>query len=448
MSSEQKEGKEEGSKEKNETSSEEKKEKKNGAQRNLSEIDVWECEKSTRTKLANRCGRRKPVGVLVDWYSSILVFAFFLISLESLISIALSVGLTVCECSCLNGAVISMATVFLTIHAFSNFVACRHLSSFHPDPSLSNPFQENKDTIDGSVMNWVLLSFAVITPMSSSISMAFSRREMALGHFSVIRATLLNIYSAHACWDWAKDGKPGRDPNHDWLKQCDTVLQASLQLCSELTRMLTLPSFNRARHRVTKYGRDEAKEVEKLVAQLHVIILQRMAAITDQCEVFKYQGLPPNEATRIRQWERMVTERIGELGRSRAMEMLLAIKRYRTPQALRSFARLFSVFLPPLYAPYYGQMAKDLDSLGLAIVFSAITSIALTSLFESINQIEDPFTGIVALDSINMSKELKGDFRQQLLAYRLHHFPDAANPYQMEDSIIQIEGALDEQYDT
>jgi hypothetical protein len=163
-------------------------------------------------------------------------------------------------------------------------------------------------------MNWVLLSFAVITPMSRSIGMAFSRREMALSHLALIKSTLLNIYSAHACWDWANmEGKTGRDPNFDWLEHCDNVLQASLHLCSDLTRLLTLPRFNRARHRVTSFGKREAQEVELVLSQLHLSIVERMATITDLCEVFKYQGLPPNEATRIRQWERMVAEKIGKV---------------------------------------------------------------------------------------------------------------------------------------
>jgi hypothetical protein len=104
---------------------------------------------------------------------------------------------------------------------------------------------------------------------------------------------------------------------------------------------------------------------------------------------------------------------------------LLVIKKYRTPQALRSFARLFTVFLPPFYAPFYGQMAIDMDSLGMGIAFSIFTAIALTSLFESISQIEDPFIGIIALDGINVGKELVEDFKDQLLDCRLHHFPDA-----------------------
>ena len=45
------------------------------------------------------------------------------------------------------------------------------------------------DDFDGSIMNWVLLSFAVITPMSASIGMAFARREQALVHLAVLKST-------------------------------------------------------------------------------------------------------------------------------------------------------------------------------------------------------------------------------------------------------------------
>jgi hypothetical protein len=106
-------------------------------------------------------------------------------------------------------------------------------------------------------------------------------------------------------------------------------------------------------------------------------------------------------------------------------ELLVVLKRYRTPQALRSFARIFTVLLPPFYAPFYGQMAKDLNSLGMGIAFSVLTSIALTSLFESITQMEDPFVGITSLDGINVADELQGVFTEQLMDARRHHFPDA-----------------------
>lgn len=163
-------------------------------------------------------------------------------------------------------------------------------------------------------MDWVLLSFAVIVPMSSSIRMAFTRREQALQHLAVVKTTLWNIYSAHACWDWCKPGKPetGRAGcDMDWQEHGDKVLVAILQLTQDLTRMLTLPNCSRARHRVTRYGEEESKKIMDVRLQLHRSIYRRVNTLTSLCEVFKVQGLPPNEATRVRQWERMVTERVG-----------------------------------------------------------------------------------------------------------------------------------------
>jgi hypothetical protein len=83
------------------------------------------------------------------------------------------------------------------------------------------------------------------------------------------------------------------------------------------------------------------------------------------------------------------------------------------------------MLLPPLYAPFYGQMASDLNSLGTAICFSILTAIALTSLFETISQIEDPFVGIIALDGIDIYQELQVGFMDIMMAWRKQCFPNA-----------------------
>ena len=123
-----------------------------------------------------------------------------------------------------------------------------------------------------------------------------------------------------------------------------------------------------------------------------------------------------DQATRIRQWERMLLQ---------AVEELRNIKHYRTPQGLRSFARLFSIFLPPFYAPYYATMAQDLNSLGIAIAFSVLTSIALTALFSTTYTLEDPFLPSSFLDGIPVKMDLVDDFTPQLLVLRSSFFPNA-----------------------
>ncbi|KAL7566528.1 hypothetical protein ACA910_000598 [Epithemia clementina (nom. ined.)] len=320
--------------------------------------------------------------LLVNAHSTVLVFAFYLISLESLVSIALSVT----------------ATLYVHQTASSDF--------------------------NGSTIDWVLLSFAVITPISASISMAFNRRDQALRGIAVLRATALELYMAQACWDWGfqSDGKgnhisTGRSRSSiDWLAHSDKMLSVILNLFCELTRYLTLPTSSRARHKVTTSGQSEADELLSVSAELYERIMDRFHGITKQCESLKQAGLPPNEATRVRHWERILLEEV---------ENLRMIKRYRTPQGLRSFGRLFSVCLPPFYAPYYAQLANELNSIGVAIAFACLTAIALTSLFNTVSQMEDPFVSPCGLDGINVPQELMSNFSPRIMRLRKNAFPDA-----------------------
>lgn len=122
------------------------------------------------------------------------------------------------------------------------------------------------------------------------------------------------------------------------------------------------------------------------------------------------------KASRIRQWERVILIQI---------EQLHVIKLYRTPQGLRSFARLFSMLLPPFFSPYYAQIAFD-TSLSVAILFCIFTSIALTSLFETVNQMEDPFDLIYSiLDGVDVQLEIVDIMQEQLMTLRTEFYPNA-----------------------
>lgn len=77
---------------------------------------------------------------IVNMISAFLIFVLFLISLESLLSLAMCIA--------------------LTVHSF-------------------NVSQEDP-AINGNTMSWTLLTFAVVTPLSASIGMAFTRRESKL----------------------------------------------------------------------------------------------------------------------------------------------------------------------------------------------------------------------------------------------------------------------------
>jgi hypothetical protein len=290
----------------------------------------------------------------------------------------------------------------------------------------------------------VLLSFAVITPLSASITMAFTRRETTLKSLASFRSASYNLYVAHASWDWGEcnkgKGRRGCIENSDdminvygesssnginldekkaidWTNHSDETLRQLINLSDSLCQYLTLPTSTRARHRVTTKGGQEAKTVLSAGRSLFTLnVSGRMIMISQLCEALKYRGLPGNEASRIRQWENFMTN---------AMEDLRVVKEYRTPQALRSFARLFTIFLPPFYAPSYVQVARDSDSLALGICLGIVTSIALTGLFECVRQLEDPFVSHVTLDGVDVKEELCVLMYQELMLARKVLYPEA-----------------------
>ena len=69
----------------------------------------------------------------------------------------------------------------------------------------------------GGGMDWVLLGFAVVTPLSLAIGIAFRRRERALIDIARFRSFSYQIYLAHSLWDWGKPPNGRAATNCDWL---------------------------------------------------------------------------------------------------------------------------------------------------------------------------------------------------------------------------------------
>jgi hypothetical protein len=376
---------------------------------------------------------------LWDIYSSLIVYVTLLTSTESIVGLILTVGATV-----------------LAYYLQPNY---------------------NVASDSGYYVDWngelpsVLLSFAVVTPLSQSIAMGYQRREVALKALATYRAAILNLYVAHASWDWTeyskgkgrrgcveheeeegekcierdnikevkKNGDNTDNDAHDqtkqqspraksasstpkpidWLDHSDTTLRHLIHLSDSLCQYLTLPTATRARHRVTNKGRSEADIILSTGQQIFTSsTVGRTVAMSGLTEALKYRGLPGNEAARMRQWEHTATL---------AMEELRIVKEYRTLQGLRVFGRLFSLFLPPFYATSYVQVAIDTGSLSLGIALGVMTSIALTGLFECVRQLEDPFVSHVTLDGIDVREELVVLAYKELMVARAMVFPMAGD---------------------
>jgi hypothetical protein len=351
----------------------------NGAEPALIDVTLLERERKVRKDAIHNSLVLAPL----NFAAAIVVFARHIISLEMIVSVILNVSLTV---------------------------------------YLFQKIQKDPNSLDGSIMDFVLLSFAVIIPLSNTIQMAFKRRDEALYNMASFRATVVEIFLAHAMWDWnqvpGSVTESGRTRSSvDWARHANNVLNELLAIAHELTRFLTLPSSTRARHRSLTYFEAEARQTQAVADEFHKSIVYRISTVGDYCEILKREGIPGNEAARVRQWERFLVE---------YCEKLRMLKLYRTPQALRSFGRLFSMLLPALYCPFFAEMSYKLASLPFGIAFAVITSVALTGLFETVSQFEDPFAAEASvLDGIRVHQELVGNLTPQLLMLMEKYFPHA-----------------------
>ena len=284
-----------------------------------------------------------------------------------------------------------------------------------------NGYHESS-TWRGGGLDFVLLAFAVTAPISAAIGMAFQRRERALIAIADFRSFSYHLYLAHCLWDWPEGKEMGREKAEaekrvNWLEHCDAVLAQLLGIGDELSRFLTLPTASRSRHRMTRKGRQEAARTMEVAYQLvESMTAQRMTRLVYYSERLKKIGLPSGEISRTRQYERFISD---------ILEQLRMVKLYRTPQALRSFGRIFTVLLPPFYAPVFAQVARETQSLVVGIGFGIITALALTALFESMQILEDPFTAFLALDGIDAKEEFEVLHFSQMTTTRRLVFPEA-----------------------
>lgn len=91
-----------------------------------------------------------------------------------------------------------------------------------------------ESTFSGDALDWVLLSFAVITPISATINMSFNRRERALVEIASFRASCVGLYQAHAVWGWTWKDKDtvatGRPMAVNSLEHSDKVMRSLLNI--------------------------------------------------------------------------------------------------------------------------------------------------------------------------------------------------------------------------
>ena len=330
----------------------------------------------------------------------------------------------------------SICIIFLSSANIQYRLLPPHFTCLHTTCIIKIQIQHDRTVAwEGSGMDWIVLGFAVVTPLTVTITLAFQRRERALFEISRVRSFCFQIYLGHAIWDWnSGNGRNAEMTRDEWIEHTDLVLEHLVGIGDELSRFLTLPTSSRSYHRMLKSGRSKAANIVEVAYRLlDSFYTQRIVQISLLTENLKAKGLATSEISRLRQYERFIGE---------AVENLRMIKMYRTPQALRSFGRIFTLILPAFYAPAFAQLALDLNSFSMGILFAIITPLVLTALFQTMQVMEDPFVGWVTLDGIDVTEEMEVLHFHQLISARATLFPGAPPFEGKSKAAIVTEGAV------
>lgn len=257
-----------------------------------------------------------------------------------------------------------------------------------------------------SNMNWSLVSLALVFPLVYSIGQAFRRREEALDDIADVKALVCNQLLAHVGWEFSAAGTA---PKAAWYGRqylpegFNERTHANLVgLVTAMEEYLSLPMVSRGRHRVTSAGMALKTKVQGLKGYYMDQFTRSLHRTTRTIESLKTRGMPGNEAARLNQYLWLTQSRFEKLRR---------VKEYRTPQAVRSFARVYILILPVFYAPYYVYLAGEGNSAGgiglpFAVTLSVLTSAVMTTLFNVEHALEDPFDER-GLDSIHVRDEFE-----------------------------------------
>ena len=162
------------------------------------------------------------------------------------------------------------------------------------------------------------------------------------------------------------------------------------QLLAALVSYLEVPRYRRARHvalgvNCLRGGKQEARMLEAVTHEQNLLVITGIASIQKIVQDMKMRGLDGGQTHRLDQYVSKVAI---------AFDHLAYLKEYRTPQLFRAFARVFTLVMPIIYAPYYCDLAQEAGgNVWLAILVSCFFQLTLSGLLEMMLGLEDPFAG-------------------------------------------------------
>ncbi|GBG23843.1 Hypothetical Protein FCC1311_000632 [Hondaea fermentalgiana] len=295
---------------------------------------------------------------------------------------------------------------------------------------------DGTDYIFAVKLDFSFLGFAVIFPLSSAITLAYTRRESALLRLADFRALVMQSCLATLTWEWPHPEHPKRMTGRCCLPNGfnKRVLEDHIELVQLAFKYLSMPTVGHGRHQVFPNYRKETKRVHALQNDLVKNFNKVFSKISHHAEIMKRAGFPSGEASRLHQYHWYHQQRIEELRVS---------KSYRTPQSIRSFGRVYIFLMPWIIWPYFGWVASlqtTTEDYETTYVYAALLAIfvftVLHGLINSQRILEDCFVG-GGFDSIKLELEFASCIQGLFLHYQ-HAEATHSHLHKNEDADLTV----------
>lgn len=231
-------------------------------------------------------------------------------------------------------------------------------------------------------LDFSFLAFSVVFPLTFLLQSNFSHRDKAVKTVADFNGTVLNTALNTLTVDFPdKNGNPvgGRlslpeNFNAQVIKDCRELIQLVYEY-------LSMPPVGFARYIAFSIKNKVSKRVHALQNDIIKRIRRTLFDFSMHTEEMRKYGLASAEASRLNGFHSTL-----ELG----FEDLRVLKAYRTPQATRSFGRVYLLILPWLSGPYFAWIFES-TSYAYAITLSCMTFLIVYGLLTTQHSLEDPF---------------------------------------------------------
>ncbi len=284
-----------------------------------------------------------------------------------------------------------------------------------------------------SKLDFSILAFSVVFPLTFLISQAYTRRENALTTLSDFRVILLSMSTAMMTWNF-KDSETGGKNGRARLPKGfnEAVRDNSVNLLTQIYEYLSMPTVSHARHHIIRKHRETTRHVHADQNDLLKQIATTFNLFHGLLEVLKSTGLDIGLASRIHQYEFYLQQRFGALRN---------IKYYRTPQAARSFGRVYIFVLPWFFGPYFVWVAGYQESTtsqcnpAFAVLLAVFTFLVLLGLMNTQRLLEDPFIeDYFGYDSIKLRYEFTVAVQHLQNNYLRSVYNRSSSPFAVPDA--------------